>query len=143
MRQLDWLPATESEWRDLQPSFSRIARHQGKTPVKVMVVHSQHGQVVQSAMQYQEDGGKWERWGIQYHPGIDIVESWSTILSWLRPLVGDHSVVIEVYPPALDVVETAPVRWFWVLPSSLFPACNLLANESVTSWRLQPWTPNP
>jgi hypothetical protein len=74
-------------------------------------------------MQYIEDG-LYERWGIQNHPSSEIHETWSVLLSWLRPLIGDRH-AIEIYPCDSQIIDTAPIRWFWVLPHDLPAACNL------------------
>lgn len=115
-----WEPVTEHERHILHLTFQRSARHRGKLPDAVYVVRQHGNGFIRSAMQYIEDG-KWERWGIQTHPANDICESWSTIMSWLRPLIGDRA-AIEVYPREHDVLNTAPIRWFWVVPTDKIPS---------------------
>lgn len=114
---VQWDVATITEWHTLEKHFSRRCRHQGRMPDKLLVMRGTDGQVVRSAIQY-IDKGFYERWGIQNHPSSDIRETWSVILGWLRLLVGDRDIV-EVYPRDLRIINTAPIRWFWVLPNDL------------------------
>jgi len=121
-----WSPATPEEREKLHKFFSRMSRKRGKLPDSVHVVRDPYGTITRSAIQYIETG-KWERWGIQWHHfgmyeelSKDIRESWSTILEWLRPLIGDRA-AIEVYPRESQIVNTASIRWFWVLPTANVP----------------------
>lgn len=75
------------------------------------------------AMRYIEPGIH-ERWGITLWPQRDIEVSWSTMIEWLRPLIGDR-VAIEVYPRDSEIINTAPTRWFWILPGNLPPEIDL------------------
>ena len=112
-----WIRATAQEVEFLKPYFSRLSRHRGILPTHVFVSHDNKGNVCLSAMRYC-DAGKLERWGIQKHPSSPIVESWPTIAQWLRVLTGDYA-AFEVYPRGLDVVDSAPVRWFWIFKDGL------------------------
>lgn len=114
-----WELATDSEREELHPSFQRSARHRGKFPDAVYVVRNRSCRVCSSAMQYIEPG-KWERWGIQMFPGADIECSWSTMLKRIRPLIGDRA-AIEVYPRDSNIRNSAPIRWFWVVPGDELP----------------------
>ena len=118
-----WGIATEDEKRALDKNFSPSARKRGVLPSKIMVLRAETGEILLSAMQYLEEG-KWERWNIQRHPPEEITSSWSTILSWLRAVVGDKTMV-EIFPIDAHIVNTAPVRWFWVMPDGVFTYCNL------------------
>lgn len=112
-----WEPVTEREMEMLQVIFSKLSAARGVLPCKVMVVRDPNrsvGAFRRVAMQYIEKG-KWERWGIRLQPPEDIRESWSTLCEWLRPLIGNRA-AIEVYPRDEDIVNTAPTRWFFVLP---------------------------
>jgi len=118
-----WEEASNAEWRALEKCFSRRSRRQGQLPDKLLVMRNSDGQVIRSAIQYLEDGF-YERWGIQNHPSTEIRETWSVVLSWLRSLIGDQDVV-EAYPRDSRIINTAPIRWFWVLPNGLPVAYDL------------------
>lgn len=122
-----WEPMTDEEYDRFQHLFQRSARKRGKMPDAVYVMRDADGRFESSAMQYIEDG-KWERWGLRVHPEADIVESWSTILTWIRPLIGDRT-AIEVYPRDEYIINTAPIRWFWVVPTDDIPSEFDLANR--------------
>jgi hypothetical protein len=121
---MQWLAATDEEQLALLPFFSRSRRRVNQLPDKVLVMRSLNGIIVRSAMQYIEPH-KWELWGIQRHPedGLprEIIESWSTVLEWIRPLIGDRA-AIEVYPRDCQIINTAPIRWFWVIPGESLPS---------------------
>ena len=121
-----WQPVTPREMELLHMCFSRSARHRGKLPDAVWVVRGESGNLIRSAMQYIEPG-KWERWGLQQQPPSEIRESWSTVLSWLRPLIGNRAAV-EVYPQDEEILNTAPIRWFWITPDGHTPAVVNLQN---------------
>lgn len=115
----EWRLATLPECLKLRPQFSKLARKRGNNPEAIYVCDGVCGSLSHYAMQYKEPG-KWERWGIRLMPEAEISVSWSVMLAWLRPLIGDRA-VIEVYPRNHDIVNTAPARWFWVIPSSGLP----------------------
>jgi len=117
---LPWEPMPDKDYGRLQHLFQRTARKRGKVPDAVYVIRNENGVMVRIAMQYIEPG-KWERWGIRTHPPETIVESWSTLLEWLRPLIGDRA-AIEVYPREECIINTAPFRWFWVVASDDLPS---------------------
>lgn len=115
-----WTPVTGREYELLHKVFQRSRRRRrGKLPDAVYEMCNEAGVPTRVALQYIEPG-KWERWGIQKRPPDDIVESWSTIMGWLRPLIGDRA-AIEVYPRDEQVVNTAPFRWFWIVPTDELP----------------------
>ncbi len=119
-RETGWRAATTADIGELRLCFSRISRHRGIEPDVVMVVKNAKGLIVRSAMRYRE-AGKWIRWGVQNHPWSNIAESWSQTMAWLRPLIGDVN-AIEVFPSDEGIVNTAPVRWFWIIPGDGLPS---------------------
>lgn len=103
-----WQKLEGDELERYRSRMSRLARHRGVEPTAV------YANKMFLAMQYHERD-KWERWSLQLIDGDEIALSWSTVLIWLRDLIGDRR-FIEVYPRDEEIVDTAPVRWFWVMP---------------------------
>jgi len=132
MKEIVWHSPTTAEEAALTHLYSRTAARRGVSPCEVRVRRNAVNKVHMVAFKYVEPG-KWDRWSISYtfgriNPGVEvearipqpeITGSWSVVLSWLRPLVGDRA-VIEVYPRDAAIVNTAPFRWFWVVPHA-FP----------------------
>lgn len=107
------------EWYKIEPEswmyklFQRSRMKYDKMPDAVYESSSRK----MLALQYLEDG-KWERWGIRNVSENNIVSTWSQIMEWLRPLIGDNH-AIEVYPREKETINTAPFRWFWIIPGNL------------------------
>lgn len=105
------------EWKKIEPEkwmFKLFQRSRMPKMPDAVYVHS-IGVATLFALQYLEDG-KWERWGIRYASEHNIVQSWSQIFDWLHPLIRDRA-FIEVYDK--DLIDSAPFRWFWVVPGDL------------------------
>lgn len=110
-----WDKATPEEIEQLKPYMSRVLRSRGISPHFVCVARGKYHDVQVSAMFYKEEG-KWDRIGIQLHPGIEIRCSWSKMHKYLKALSSSNETLIEIYPPLEEVVNTANVRWFWIVP---------------------------
>jgi hypothetical protein len=118
-----WEEPTPEEVKALAQNFSPRARSRGIFPcgIKVMRVG---GEVASVAMNYKETG-KWERWSFQLLPPKDISMSWSRMLEWIRPVIGDRA-CIEIFPREEEIVNTAPVRWFWIVQDeAVLTECSL------------------
>ena len=115
---IEWEPMTNEEYDRI---FACSVSRRGNKP-NLVLVERDNGKIIRYAVQYIEDG-KWVRWGIRNEHG-EIKESWSTIMEWLRPLIDDNP-AIEVYPRVKDLVDSAPTRWFWVIPGDLPKEFNL------------------
>lgn len=70
-----------------------------------------------------DEPGKWQRWCLRRKDQTDIKLTWSETISLLRAVAGDLT-LIEVYPRESSIVNTAPHRWFWVMPSHM-ECCDL------------------
>jgi hypothetical protein len=118
-----WRPATDREIEIMKKLFSRTERHRGRLPDEVFVVkrHKSKGPIQQVAMKYNGVDGKLDRWGILLSPACDICTTWSKMKDVMNPLVGDQH-FIEVYPNDENVLNAAPIRWFWVLRDSELPS---------------------
>lgn len=119
-----WERPTPPEYEQLHKSFQRSARHRGKLPDDVLIRRAPDHSIILSAMLYKEPG-KWDRWGLQTHPGVDLEMSWSEMMIWVRSLIGSERSAIEVYPKREAIVNGAPIRWFWVMPGEIPNEFNL------------------
>lgn len=134
MSNLEWRIAEPHEHGTLRTYFQRTRLEVGKLPDAVHLLCDQTGDIVFIALQYLEPG-KWERWGLRKPHDSDIQESWSSILGYLRPLIGDRP-FLEMYPPDEEIINTAPFRWFWVVaPYNSLRECDmrLITNLEVVS----------
>lgn len=114
-----WTPMTQPYSDSILGYFSRTAAARGKSPDQVFCLPVQ-GVGILLAQQYLEPG-KWERWAIRPMHEESLEVSWSTMLSWLRPLIGNRA-AIEVYPQDGIILDRAPFRWFWILPDGVVPS---------------------
>lgn len=107
--------------------YSKLASKRGIQPSDVFVLEGTVQHMTLVAMQYHEPG-RYVRWGLRLVRQIargrlesaEIVQSWSTIYYLLQPLIGDKH-FIEVFPRECNLIDTAPARWFWILPRSVLP----------------------
>lgn len=118
MLEVAFRPLPREYWDAHQSMFSRTARLRGKQPDQVFVSSGLNG-IELYAQQYLEPG-KWERWCIRPSCEDSLEVSWSTMLSWLRQVIGNRA-AIEVYPPDGEILDRAPFRWFWLLPDNRVP----------------------
>lgn len=126
MRTPKWEIPKREEIPSLTQHFSRTLAAEGTSPSSIMIERDQIGSIRMIAMIYQPA----HRYSClvlkKINPESDFCETWETMLMYIRSLVG-NTCAVELYPPDRDIVNTAPCRWFWLVPHtpSLF---NLKSN---------------
>lgn len=108
-----WIRATAEERELLKPKMSRRYRHRGIFPSNVFLI-KRGAEILLIAMQYVVQD-KWVHWSLQAFNGTDFACRWWDIMKRMRPLIGNR-MFIEVFPNDEGIIDTAPVRWFWVPP---------------------------
>ncbi len=129
MADYKWTPADFDQIHLFRENgvYSKLAAKRGTQPSDVFILQGTIQHMTLVAMQYHEPG-RYVRWGLRLVRQMargklefaDIELSWSRIYRLLQPLIGDKH-FIEVYPRECDLIDTAPARWFWVLPRSVLP----------------------
>jgi len=127
MSSLQWQLLEPEKHDTLYALCSPQARRRGNSPKAIYVILNAQNKITHVAMQYLENG-KWERWSFRLVPDQEIKGTWSDMMRFIRPLIGDRA-CIEVYPRDCAVINTAPVRHFWILPNGLPSFCSLRSIE--------------
>lgn len=79
----------------------------------------------------------------QYHerdkgpqPPAEILATWTEIQA-IKNQFWPHRLAVEIFPPARQLVDAAPMRWLWVLPVGATLPFNLQATDDCQP--LQSW----
>lgn len=70
-------------------------------------------------VQVYDQPGKWRVLGIRRVNGNEIREGWNELQRIKDEVVGEHARALEHYPRASDLVDSAPMRWLWIVPEDV------------------------
>lgn len=116
---LRWRHASEQARSQFEAFFQKSRTAIGVYPDDVWILDIEDSPPL-IAMHYSEEG-KFNRWGIFRENREDLLYTWSEMQTILRALVGHELHLCEMYPSTICTVDSAPTRWFWVLPSHTYP----------------------